>query len=110
MKGHHTGRGASRRVKKRPREECYGSKARYKHEFFKAPNEEGRRSHASHLEGAGKVLSERKREEAENGHCRLHHDELQRGLLGQAEQNTVPTNASQAAKRERVRNLPGQKT
>lgn len=66
-------------------------------------------SSLNYLEGAREVLSERKSEEAEDGHCRLHHDELQRGLLRQAEQSAVPTHASQAAERERVRNLPNTK-
>lgn len=68
---------------------------------------EGRNSskHTGYLEGRGEVLSEGEREEAEDRHGRLHHDELQRGLLGQAEEGAVPTNAGQAAQRERVRNL-----
>lgn len=63
-----------------------------------------------YLKRSCEVLPESEREKAEDGHSRLHHDELQGGLLGQAEQIAVSPYSSQAAKRERMRHLPMQQT
>lgn len=59
-----------------------------------------------HLEGVVGVLAGGEGDEGEDGHGRLHHHELQRGLLGQTKQVAVAAHSSQAAQGERVRDLP----